>query len=111
VISSQQEERRSKSSPTRSYVTQVNFPSQYQDYLILLIGELSNGQVASTSAGSLGAKYIFHAHSPFYTNSNAAAAMDLIVKNCLKKASIVQCSSIAIPYMDKFGDYSKVNTY
>jgi O-acetyl-ADP-ribose deacetylase (regulator of RNase III) len=56
----------------------------------------------------LPSKYIFHASSPVYEgNANPEASMALVVKNCLQKATTINCHSISMPLLVKFFDYPK----
>lgn len=78
-----------------------------------VIGGLGDGQVVSTSAGTLPADYVFHAVGPTYSNNpRAESSLHLAVTNSLKKANILDCKSIAMPAISTgiFG-YPKVRGF
>lgn len=69
--------------------------------------------MVSTTAGNLPADYVFHAVGPTYNNNpRAESSLHLAVTNCLKKANVLECKSIALPAISTgiFG-YPKVTNW
>eukprot|EP00029_Vermamoeba_vermiformis_P008981 TRINITY_DN4342_c0_g1_i1.p1 TRINITY_DN4342_c0_g1~~TRINITY_DN4342_c0_g1_i1.p1 ORF type:complete len:218 (-),score=24.55 TRINITY_DN4342_c0_g1_i1:45-698(-) len=71
---------------------------QSNEIIKKLGGGLGDGQVVSATAGNLPADYVFHAVGPIYNNNpRAESSLHLAVTNCLKKANVLKCKSIALP--------------